>query len=105
MQQLDENHLQNGAKYSLVGGKSSNCSRKPSYLMERRKSLPVGVLKSGSGSCDISKPATISLSRGNSDSISESNGMDAAVMRWDMEDVEDWLKEAGLHVYLVSILS
>ncbi len=107
MQHLDEDHLQtDGSQFTLVGGKASNHSRKPSYLLERRKSLPLGVLKNGcsGGSAKPSPSNSLvhSLSRASSQSIGEIDGfMDDTVLRWNAQDVEDWLREADLNVYQV----
>jgi len=101
MQQLDC-HQNNGAQFTLVGGKASNFSRKPSYLLERRKSLPVGVLKSRCE--DTWKHATKydSLSGESSQSVGETNGfMEAVVLSWEEDDVEHWLNEADLGDYVV----
>ena len=107
MQQLDchqnSNGASNGAQFTLVGGNASNFSRKPSYLLERRKSLPVGVLKSRCADTGKRAAKADSLSRESSQSLGETNGfMDAIVMGWEEDDVEHWLKEADMSDYVVS---
>lgn len=111
MQQLyKEQHYDTysaGAAYTIIGGRSSNVTRMPSYFMDINERYRHNWTRVGRSPKESRKVGGLAaaLCSNSSTCKAETDGigcsMEAGVLRWSQQNVKTWLAECGFQEYEV----